>query len=54
MKRSGTTLKGNDYRFLGTPDLGSWTPELTVSVVIPVYMGQAELERTLAALEAQT
>ena len=54
MKRSGTTLKGNDYRFLGAPDPGSWTPELTVSVVIPAYQGQAELERTLAALGRQT
>ncbi len=54
VKRSGTNVKGNDYRFLGTPQLGAWTPELRVTVVIPTYQGQAELELTVAALEAQT
>ncbi len=54
MRRSGTNVKGNDYRFLGTPELGEWTPSLPVTVVIPTYQGQAELERTVAALEGQT
>ncbi|GGS95761.1 hypothetical protein GCM10010176_044540 [Nonomuraea spiralis] len=36
------------------PELGAWSPNLSVSVVIPAHGGQDKLELTLAALAAQT
>lgn len=36
------------------PALGSWRPELHVSVVIPAYKNQAALDLTLASLSRQT
>ncbi|MCG5215937.1 glycosyltransferase family 2 protein [Streptosporangium soli] len=47
-------VKGNDYTTLRPPRLGSWTPSLTVSVVVPAYNGQRKLDLTLAGLAAQT
>lgn len=46
-------LPQNDYSALRPPDLGSWTPALPVSVVIPAH-GGPYLELTLAALATQT
>lgn len=45
----------NDYGVLGEPPtLGEWTPELSVSVVIPAYRAERTLPLTLAALARQT
>ncbi|MFC0007397.1 glycosyltransferase [Micromonospora siamensis] len=44
----------NDWSTLTVPDLGSWRPELSVSVVIPAYNCQASLDLTLASLSRQT
>ncbi|HEU5127458.1 MAG TPA: glycosyltransferase [Glycomyces sp.] len=44
----------NDHGILAPPELGSWTPEKLVSVVIPAYGSQDKLDVTLAALAAQT
>lgn len=43
----------NDYSALTPPELGTWTPTLPVSVVIPAH-GGPYLDLTLAALAAQT
>ncbi|MGW5154536.1 glycosyltransferase [Nonomuraea wenchangensis] len=45
-------VRGNDYRTL-RPEPG-FTPELTVSVVVPAYGGQDKLDLVLAALARQT
>ncbi|MEU6790160.1 glycosyltransferase [Nonomuraea wenchangensis] len=45
-------VRGNDYRVL-RPEAG-FTPELTVSVVVPAYGGQDKLDLVLAALARQT
>ncbi|MEU8378200.1 glycosyltransferase [Streptosporangium sp. NPDC048865] len=47
-------IVGNDYRSLTPPALGSWTPSLRVSVVVPAYGDQEKLDLTLAGLAAQT
>ncbi|MEU8247513.1 glycosyltransferase family 2 protein [Nonomuraea sp. NPDC048916] len=49
-----TKVRHNDYGSLRPPAIGSWDPILTLSVVIPAYDCQGELERTLAALARQT
>ena len=41
-----TRVRGNDYTALDVPALGEWTPELTVSVVVPAYNGQRKLDLT--------
>ncbi|TXK43129.1 glycosyltransferase [Nonomuraea sp. C10] len=46
-------LPQNDYSALLPPELGCWSPALSVSVVIPAH-GGPHLELTLAALAAQT
>jgi GT2 family glycosyltransferase len=46
-------LRQNDYSPLTPPELGAWSPSLSVSVVIPAHEGPY-LEFTLAALAAQT
>ncbi|MEV0594249.1 glycosyltransferase [Nonomuraea cavernae] len=43
----------NDFSPLQPPELGAWSPALSVSVVIPAH-GGPHLELTLAALAAQT
>ncbi len=43
----------NDYSALVPPELGAWSPTLSVSVVIPAH-GGPQLDLTLAALAAQT
>ena len=37
-------VRGNDWRSLEPGELGRGSPTATVSVVLPCYMGQAELE----------
>ncbi|MFI6599825.1 glycosyltransferase family 2 protein [Nonomuraea sp. NPDC050536] len=46
-------LTQNDYSPLTPPELGAWSPALSVSVVVPAH-GGPQLEFTLAALAAQT
>ncbi|TDD07320.1 glycosyltransferase [Nonomuraea deserti] len=46
-------LRQNDYSPVAVPRLGAWSPDLSVSVVIPAHGGQG-LDLTLAALAAQT
>lgn len=46
-------MRQNDYSPLTPPELGAWSPSLSVSVVIPAH-GGPQLEFTLAALAAQT
>ncbi|NRQ37719.1 glycosyltransferase family 2 protein [Nonomuraea sp. NN258] len=47
-------VRHNDYGPLRPPEAGSWQPRLRVSVVIPAYDCQDAVERTAAALAAQT
>ncbi|MFI7616801.1 glycosyltransferase [Nonomuraea terrae] len=47
-------LRQNDYSPVAAPQLGAWSPALSVSVVIPAHGGQDRLDLTLAALAAQT
>ena len=47
-------IRGNDYTSLNPPRIGSWTPSMRVSVVIPAYNNQAKLDLTLAGLAHQT
>ncbi|MEU6778511.1 glycosyltransferase [Nonomuraea angiospora] len=47
-------LTQNDYSPIAAPELGTWSPALSVSVVIPAHGGQDRLDLTLAALAAQT
>jgi glycosyltransferase involved in cell wall biosynthesis len=51
---SGRRVRHNDYGTLEPPDIGTWRPALTVSVVIPARDCPEELERTLASLARQT
>jgi GT2 family glycosyltransferase len=44
----------NDWSPVRVPGLGGWRPTLPISVVIPAYACQRELELTLAALSRQT
>nr|WP_062335778.1 glycosyltransferase [Herbidospora sakaeratensis] len=47
-------IRHNDWSSLRPAPLGAWTPRLSVSVVIPAYQCQDALDRTLAALAAQS
>ncbi|MFE3453254.1 glycosyltransferase [Nonomuraea sp. NPDC059194] len=47
-------VRHNDYGSLDPPPIGAWTPELPVTVVIPAYNCQDELDSTLATLATQT
>lgn len=47
-------VRGNDWPGLRPAALGSWTPTLTVSVVIPAHDAARTLPYTLAALALQT
>ncbi|MEU7001281.1 glycosyltransferase [Nonomuraea sp. NPDC046570] len=46
-------MRQNDFSALTPPELGAWTPDLSVSVVIPAHGGE-HLDLVLAALAAQT
>ena len=52
--RLGGVVRGNDWRSLEPSGIGEGTPTGTVTVVLPCYMGQAELELTFAGLAHQT
>ncbi|MEV4889557.1 glycosyltransferase, partial [Nonomuraea sp. NPDC055795] len=54
MSRGVARIRRNDYGVLTPPALGAWTPELTVTVVIPAHDRQETLDLTLAALAAQS
>ncbi|MFI6298683.1 glycosyltransferase [Nonomuraea sp. NPDC050790] len=45
-------VRGNDYRVLEPP--ARWEPSLKVSVIVPAYGGQHELDLVLQALARQT
>ena len=47
-------VRGNDWRSLEPAELGRGIPSEPVTVVLPCYMGQAELELTFAGLANQT
>ncbi|MDN3240602.1 glycosyltransferase family 2 protein [Glycomyces tritici] len=47
-------VKRNRYDAIDAPRLGAWEPDAVVSVVIPAYGAQEELDVTLAALAAQS
>jgi len=47
-------VRGNDWRSLEPAGIGEGTSTGTVTVVLPCYMGQAELELTFAGLALQT
>lgn len=44
----------NEWKSLSAPELGAWTPDLRVAVIIPARNDQAGLDLTLASLAAQT
>ncbi len=54
VERVATRVFRNDWSALTPPATGRWTPELTVSVIIPARGGQAHLDLALASLSAQT
>lgn len=47
-------VRRNDWHTVSVPPVGTWTPTLSVTVVIPAKDCQRELDRTLAALARQT
>ncbi|GEP35306.1 hypothetical protein NSZ01_30740 [Nocardioides szechwanensis] len=47
-------VRRNDWGSLTPPELGAWTPTLSVSVVIPAYDAKRLLPTVLAGLAAQT
>ncbi|MEU7894630.1 glycosyltransferase [Nonomuraea sp. NPDC049152] len=47
-------IRRNDFGVLTPPELGTWEPTMTVTVVIPAHDCQETLDLTLAALSAQT
>ncbi len=51
---SQPAIPHNEWDRIPVPELGSWAPSKTVSVVIPAYDAAEELPLTLAALGAQT
>ena len=51
--RRQPVVRANDWRVLQVPALGSWDPNLTVSVVIPAH-DAVHLPKVLAGLAAQT
>ena len=58
MKKESDTnfhlVKGNDWRSLTPAKIGKGNPTLSVTVVVPCYMGQTQLELTLVGLANQT
>lgn len=54
VERVLTRVFRNDWSALTPPDIGRWTPDLRVSVVIPARGGQRRLDLALASLAAQT
>lgn len=54
MERVLTRVSHNDWSALTPPDIGRWTPDLRVSVVLPARGGQRRLDLALASLAVQT
>ncbi|GHC79621.1 hypothetical protein GCM10007079_17920 [Nocardiopsis terrae] len=54
VERVSARVFRNDWSALTPPAVGRWTPELSVSVIIPARGGQDGLDLALAALCAQT
>ncbi|MGW5877997.1 glycosyltransferase [Nocardiopsis terrae] len=54
VERVSARVFRNDWSALTPPAVGRWTPELSVSVIIPARGGQGGLDLALAALCAQT
>lgn len=52
--RTPVAVPRQDWTTVQAPDLGAWTPSLTVTVVLPAKDCQDELDLTLAALSAQS
>lgn len=52
--RTPVAVPRQEWTTVAVPDLGTWAPTLTVTVVLPAKDCQDELELTLAALAAQT
>ena len=49
-----TSVGGNQWVDIAVPDIGAWKPDRRVTLVLPHFESQAELEKTLAALTRQT
>lgn len=49
-----SVVRGQDWKSLPVPALGSWQPRLRVCVVLPARDCQEELDRTLASLSQQS
>ena len=47
-------VEGNRWIDIQVPAIGAWKPERTVTLVLPYFEAQEELNRTLAALTRQT
>ncbi|XKK39491.1 hypothetical protein HFP72_00375 [Nocardiopsis sp. ARC36] len=54
VERVLTRVFRNDWSALTPPEIGRWTPDLSVSVVMPARGGQRRLDLALASLAAQT
>lgn len=52
--RTPVAVPRQEWTTVPVPDLGTWTPTLTVTVVLPAKDCQDELDLTLAALAVQT
>lgn len=52
--RSPVAVTRQEWTTIDPPALGTWTPELSVTVVLPAKDCQGELDLTLAALAEQT
>lgn len=50
----GGCVPANRWDRLDPPELGRWEPSILVTVVIPAYGGQEDLDRVLAGLAAQS
>src|SRR5665811_1651138 len=47
-------VAGNRWVDIDVPEIGRWQPNRMVTVVVPYFERQEELDRTLAALTEQT
>ena len=53
-ERPMSRVRANDWRVLEPPPVSGWTPQKSVSVVIPAYRAERTLPYTLAALSVQS
>ncbi|MFF5211720.1 glycosyltransferase [Streptosporangium sp. NPDC000396] len=54
VRRPQPLIRLNDFGCVSPPELGAWTPNRTVSVVIPAFQCGETLSLTLASLAAQS